>query len=129
MEDANTLRAELEELTAAYEAGDQDSDGLVDLLKRAEKLGSDALALTTDIRRTMLLAGWKTCENCGCWFNGEPTEAGGKLLTLCDDCLDANYDRCDRCGSYVGRMELYLTDGGEYLCERCAMLEFPDDFD
>lgn len=70
------------------------------------------------------LGDYSYCDECECYHTGysyDATDASGRSVSICQNCYDNNYFRCDNCGG-IFHIDLLASDDdcGEYLCEECA---------
>ena len=61
-------------------------------------------------------AGFVECDVCGMWVE-ECTDVNGK--SLCEDCVDENYTKCEDCGEWVANEDAHETHGGSWVCDDC----------
>ncbi len=60
-----------------------------------------------------------TCDHCGNLFGGECLAVETYYMTLCRDCYDNHYFRCEDCGE-VAYLDYGETIDGYYYCSSCA---------
>lgn len=60
-----------------------------------------------------------TCDICGAEAERYPVGE----MSLCEDCIEANYIACDHCNEYYTKDDtvFYYLKDGRVLCEDCAI--------
>lgn len=84
----------------------------------AQKEEEDSTMYNNIITENIETTEVRYCAECGCIITGEAHEVDGKWY--CDDCYDANFVECGRCGT-IHRLDdmIWIESEDRHVCDDC----------